>query len=75
MLPDQKILLQRDYFTKHHAPAHHVNVRAEYLTRVKDLMEARQTKQANDKIATLQGCVRQASRQELAQRILARGKI
>ena len=64
-----------DYFTKHHAPAHHVNVRAEYLTRVKDLMEARQTKQANDKIATLQGCVRQASRQELAQRILARGKI
>ncbi len=64
-----------DYFTKHHAPAHHVNVRAEYLTRVKDLMEARQTKQANDKITTLQGCVRQASRQELAQRILARGKI
>jgi len=64
-----------DYFTKHHVPAHHVNVRAEFLTRIKDLTKARQTKQANDKIATLQGCVRQASIQELAQRILTRGKI
>jgi len=64
-----------DYFTKHHAPAHHVNVRAEFLTRVKDLTEARQTKQANDKIAMLQGCVRQASIQELPQQILVRGKI
>jgi hypothetical protein len=64
-----------DYFTKHHAPSHHVNIRVEFLTRVKDLTEARQTKQANDKIATLQGCLRQASIQELAQQILARGKI
>jgi len=64
-----------DYFTKHHAPAHHANVRAEFLTRVKDLAEARQTKQSSDKIATLQGCVRQASLRELAQRILARGRI
>jgi hypothetical protein len=53
-----------DYFTKHHAPAQHVNVRAEYLTRVKDLAEARQTKQSSDKIATLQGCVRQTSLRE-----------
>ncbi len=30
-----------DYFTKHHAPAHHVNVRAEFLTRVKDRAEVR----------------------------------
>jgi hypothetical protein len=30
-----------DYFTKHHAPAHHVNIRSEFLTRVKDLAEAR----------------------------------
>ena len=29
-----------DYFTKHHAPAHHANIRAEFLTRVKDLTEA-----------------------------------
>jgi hypothetical protein len=64
-----------DYFTKHHAPAHHVNVRAEFLTRIKDLLEARQTKQSRDKIATLQGCVRQASLRELAQQFLARGKI
>jgi hypothetical protein len=64
-----------DYFTKNHAPAHHVNVRAEFLTRVKDLVEARQTKQPSDKIATLQGCVRQASLRELAQPFLARGKI
>ena len=63
-----------DYFTKHHAPAHHVNVRAEFLTRVKDHTEARQTSVTSNKIATLQGCVRQASLRELAQRILARGK-
>jgi hypothetical protein len=30
-----------DIFTKHHPPAHHVNVRAELLTKVKDLVEAR----------------------------------
>jgi hypothetical protein len=64
-----------DYFTKHHAPAHHVNVRAEFLTRVKDLAEARQIKKSSHKIATLQGCVRQASLRELAQQILAKGKI
>jgi hypothetical protein len=56
-----------DYFTKHYPPAYHVNVRAEFLTRVKDLAEARrmkhegQTKTSNNKITTLQGCVRQAS--------------
>jgi hypothetical protein len=64
-----------DYFTKHHAPAHHANIRAEFLTRVKDLAEARQTKKTSDKIATLQGCVKQVSLRELAQRILAREKI
>jgi hypothetical protein len=63
-----------DYFMKHHAPAHHVNVRAEFLTRVKDLAKARQTKKSSHKIAMLQGCVRQASLRELAQRILAKGK-
>jgi hypothetical protein len=53
-----------DYFTKHHPPAHHVNVRAEFLTKVKDLAEARaarQTTNASENIAMLQGCVRQAS--------------
>jgi hypothetical protein len=30
-----------DYFTKHHPPAHHVNVRAEFSTRVKDLADSR----------------------------------
>jgi hypothetical protein len=70
----------KDYFTKHHPPAHHVNVRAEFLTRVKDLTEARrtrhtgQTKNSSNKIATPQGCVRQASLQELAQQIFAREK-
>jgi hypothetical protein len=70
-----------DYFTKHHPPAHHVNVRAEFLTRVKDLSEARrtknegQTKISSNKIAMLQGCVRQASLRELAQQILAKEKI
>ena len=33
-----------DYFTKHHAPAHHVNIRSEFLRRVKDLAEARSLK-------------------------------
>ncbi len=33
-----------EYFTKHHPPAHHVNVRGGFLTRVKDLAEARCTK-------------------------------
>ena len=63
-----------DYFTKHHAPAHHANVRAESLTRVKDLAEARQTRQSSDKITMLQGCVRQASLRELAQRIFGERK-
>ena len=48
-------------------------MRAEFLTKVKDLAEARaarQTTNVSDKIATLQGCVRQASLRELAQRIL-----
>jgi hypothetical protein len=34
-----------DYFTKHHPPSHHVNVRSEFLTRVKDLAEARRQRQ------------------------------
>jgi hypothetical protein len=33
-----------DYFTKHHPPAHLVNVRGKFLTRVKNLAEARHTK-------------------------------
>jgi hypothetical protein len=57
---------------KHHPPAHHVNVRAEFLTRVKDLAEARcmkvegQTKISSSKSAKLQGCVSLASLQDLA---------
>jgi hypothetical protein len=31
-----------DYWTKHHAPAHHANIRAKFLTKNKDLAEARQ---------------------------------
>jgi hypothetical protein len=31
-----------DYWTKHHAPAHHVNIRAEFLIRVKNIHDARQ---------------------------------
>jgi hypothetical protein len=30
-----------DYFTKHHPPIHHVNVRSEFLSKIKDLAEAR----------------------------------
>ena len=28
-----------DYFTKHHPPAHHINVRSEFLTKVSDFAE------------------------------------
>ena len=31
-----------DYFTKHHPPAHHRNVRGEYLTRIAELQRLRQ---------------------------------
>jgi hypothetical protein len=34
-----------DYFTKHHSPAHHISVRTQFLTRVKDLVEARHQQQ------------------------------
>ena len=67
-----------DYFTKHHPPAHHVNVRAEFLTKIKDLADARaarQTTNTSDKITTLQGCVRQASVRKLAKRVLAKREI
>jgi hypothetical protein len=30
-----------DYFTKHHSPLHHVNVRSKFLSKVKELAEAR----------------------------------
>jgi hypothetical protein len=30
-----------DYFTKHHPPMHHVNVRSDFLSKIKDLAEAR----------------------------------
>jgi hypothetical protein len=30
-----------DYFTKHHPPAHHINVRSEFLTKVRDFAEIR----------------------------------
>ncbi len=45
-----------DYFTKHHAPAHHANIRSEFLTPVKDIAEARslQAKQGRNK-PTYQG--------------------
>ncbi len=61
-----------DYCTKHHLPAHHVNVRGKFLTRVKDLAEARctkierQTKLLSSKPAKLQGCVNLARLGDLA---------
>jgi hypothetical protein len=54
-----------DYFTKHHPPAHHVNVQTEYLTKVKDLAEARRQRQNNGQTKSdisqsksLQGCAK-----------------
>ncbi len=31
-----------DYWTKHHAPTHHVNVQAEFLTKVKNIRDTQQ---------------------------------
>ena len=54
-----------DYFTKHHPPAHHVNVRTEFLTKVKDLADDRrqrrnngQTKSDISQSKLLQGCAK-----------------
>jgi hypothetical protein len=51
-----------DYFTKHHAPAQHANIRSDFLTHVKDLAEARsqrasqgQTKPTNQGNASYKG--------------------
>jgi hypothetical protein len=53
-----------DYFTKHHPPNHHTNVRAEFLTKVQYLVEARQkqlvlgqTTTPQTHIVKLQGCL------------------
>jgi hypothetical protein len=44
-----------DYFTNHHSPLHHVKVRSEFLTEVKDLAEGRHQQieqgQTNSKLA------------------------
>jgi hypothetical protein len=44
-----------DYFTKHHPPAHYVSIRSQFLTRGKDLVEARHQQQeqgqTNSKLA------------------------
>ena len=61
-----------EYLTKHHPPAHHVNVRGGFLTRVKDLAEARctkierQTKTLSSEPAKLYGCVSPARLGDLA---------
>ncbi|MBM5801495.1 MAG: hypothetical protein FJ077_11840 [Cyanobacteria bacterium K_DeepCast_35m_m2_023] len=41
-----------DYYTKHHSPAYHVNIRSEFLTRVKDLAEARRQRQEQSQTTT-----------------------
>ena len=33
-----------DYFMKHHPPLHHVNIRAEFLSKIKDLAVIRRQK-------------------------------
>jgi hypothetical protein len=38
-----------DYFTKHHLPAHHVSVRSEFLTKVKELQKAQHQREGQTK--------------------------
>jgi hypothetical protein len=42
-----------DYFTKHHPPSHHRNVRGEFLTRVAELQQLRATQQRTPKETSL----------------------
>ena len=47
-----------DYFTKHHSPAHHRNVRGEFLTRVNELKKLRENRAIRHSInsETTDGC-------------------
>jgi hypothetical protein len=47
-----------DYWTKHHPPSHHVEVRPEILTSYKTLMDFRTSQKGG-----LQGCVKFAAKQ------------
>jgi hypothetical protein len=47
-----------DYFTKHHPPLHHVNIRAEFLSRIKDLVEIRCQKTQGQTKTTLRNYLR-----------------
>jgi hypothetical protein len=42
-----------DYWTKHHASAHHVNIRAGFVTKIKDLAEARQLQKTQEQTAKM----------------------
>ncbi len=68
-----------DYFTKHHAPSHHRNMRGEFLTRIAELTQLRSQKlvgtetsllmtdgKLNDVRSFLQGCVKYRSSCQLA---------
>ena len=51
-----------DYFTKHHPPAHHRNMRGEFLTRLAELQKLRETRSAGlSPPKVLQGCVKQCT--------------
>jgi hypothetical protein len=43
-----------DYFTKHHPPNNHTNIKAEFLTKVQYLAEARQQQTVNGQTTTPQ---------------------
>jgi hypothetical protein len=51
-----------DYFTKHHPPNHHTNVRAKFLRKVLYLAEARQKQLVNGQTTALQTKNHQATR-------------
>ena len=45
-----------DYFTKHHTPAHHRNVRSEFLTKYAELLEFRKRKVVTSSAMTARVC-------------------
>ena len=53
-----------DYFTKHHSPAHHRQVRADFLTKYKEVQELRERNKRRYAVQ-LQGCVRLVSKPDI----------
>jgi hypothetical protein len=55
-----------DYWTKHHPAAHHQNIRAEFLTKVKEIQQLREEMKASTRCALAVECSKDTALQKLA---------